>query len=232
MQTIEEVKKYIDREYWEEGDKSGYKDSFLDISWNCRWAQCFNQVIPIFGKKILDLGCGIGGFVSACNLWGADAYGVDLSNYAVSKHKSECERLHLPADRVFEGSCHDLSRWEPETFDIIYSNQVFEHIPKQYIDGMVAEIHRVTKHGAILWFGLQMPEKEGIVDPKCIDETHITLMPREWWDEKFLSQGVEKTDGFDKADDIDQALRETKTGQDNYSFFKEYDWRSLAYRKL
>lgn len=226
MRTLKEIKEYFDREYWEKGNKSGYKDKDFDLWWNGRWCQCFNRAIPLYGKRLLDLGCGIGGFVTMCNLFGADSYGVDLSEYAIEKYKREGKRLGLTWDRCFENSCHDLSRWPNNFFDIIYSNQVFEHIPEKLIDNLIKEIYRVSRKGAVLWFALQMPEdglhKKAKEDP---DKTHVTLYGRKWWDDKFRKIGLIP------APDIDIFLRKTVTEPDHYSFFEEFNWTTLVYRK-
>ncbi|MFH1759995.1 MAG: class I SAM-dependent methyltransferase, partial [bacterium] len=128
IKTLEEVRKYIDKEYWEAGTKSGYKDTDVcNWWWVNRWLQCFTQVIGVSDKRVLDLGCAMGGFVAGLLTWGADACGIDISDYAIRKGK---EKLSYLNDRIFQGSCHDLSGWPSEFFDVIYSNQVFEHIPE------------------------------------------------------------------------------------------------------
>lgn len=225
LTTIEEVKQYLDQDYWEKGNKSGYKDTYLNLWWNGRWCQCFNRAIPLYDKKLLDLGCGIGGFVTMCILFGADAFGMDLSSYAIKKYQEECRRLHLPFDRCSEGSCHDLSRWPDGYFDIIYSNQVFEHLPEQYVEEMIKEIYRVAKKGAVSWFSLQMPDKDDSRDINCKDQTHVTLKSKKWWNDKFIQKG------FREDKQIDELLQKIVTGYDHYSFFKEYGWRTLVYRK-
>jgi SAM-dependent methyltransferase len=225
LNTIEEIKQYLDKDYWEKGNKSGYRDTYLNLWWNGRWCQCLNRVIPLYDKRLLDLGCGIGGFVTVSVLFGADSYGVDLSRYAIEKYREECKKLHLPFDRCFEGSCHDLSRWPNEYFDIIYSNQVFEHLPEQYVDKMIAEIYRVAKKECICWFSLQMPDQDDIKDPNCKDETHVTLKSKRWWNDKFIKTG------FIEDRQTDELLHKVVTGYDHYSFFKEYQWRTLVYRK-
>jgi len=225
VKTLEQVRKYIDKEYWEAGTKSGYKDGVVcNWWWVNRWLQCFTQTIDIYDKKVLDLGCAMGGFVAGLLTWGADAYGIDISDYAIRKGKEELSYLK---NRIFQGSCHDLSIWPSEFFDVIYSNQVFEHIPEQHVDDLVKEIYRVCSRGSLLWFALQMPTSgHDVRGAEDIDETHITLYPPQWWDEKF------KRAGFIAAPDIDMALRRTCTGFDHYSFFKEYGWTTLVYKKV
>lgn len=224
VKTLEEVRKYLDKEYWENGTKSGYKGGpAVDWWWNNRWAQCFNQAIPIYDKKILDLGCGTGGFVASLVTFGADAYGIDLSDYAVEKAKKENSFLK---NRIFQGSAHDLSRWPNEYFDILYSNQVFEHVPEELINNLIKETYRVLKKEGVCWFAIHMPDVRDSAEDKEIDQTHITLYPRSWWIEKF------KAIGFKEDQNIDLLLRSTRTGYDHYSFFEDYHWETLVFRKI
>lgn len=83
------------------------------------------DVRRLAGKKTIDLGCGRNKLQSAV--------GVDV--------------LDLPGVDVVA----DLNRrlpFEDETFDIIHSNQVFEHV--QNLIGLVFECHRVLRPGGIL----------------------------------------------------------------------------------
>lgn len=224
FKTIEEVRKYLDKDYWENGQtlgKSGYEKFTINWWWVNRWLQCFIEAVPVKGKRVLDMGCGVGGMVAGFLTWGADAFGIDLSDYAIGKGISECEFL---SERLFQGSCHDLSKFPDLAFDIVYSNQVFEHIPEQYIDQMIHEIWRVTKWGGIGWFAFQMPEegRRGENDP---DETHITMHPRWWWEKKFLDRG------FNIDSSIDRRMRRVRTGPDSYSYFEYYQWATLVVRK-
>jgi len=224
MKTIEEIREYLDRDYWERGQslgKSGYENFSVNWWWVNRWLQCFTEVIPIKDRKVLDLGCGVGGMVAGFLTWGGDAYGIDLSDYAIEKGKTQCEFLK---GRLFQGSCHDLSMFPDNFFHIIYSNQVFEHVPEQHIPQMRGEIWRVMRWGGIGWFAFQMPVegRRGENDP---DETHVTMYPRQWWEEKFL--GV----GFTLDARIDRRMRKTRTGPDNYSYFEYYQWATLVVRK-
>ena len=43
----------------------------------------------------------------------------------------------------------ELIDYADATFDVVVSNQVFEHIPEEALDGAVAEIHRVLKPGGV-----------------------------------------------------------------------------------
>lgn len=95
------------------------------------------------GARVLDGGCGTGGYVIALRAVGADAYGVEHSAAKVAeyrKHSAEPERVRVG----------DLQRLdEPDgSFDIALLNEVLEHVPDE--SAALSEIHRVLRSGGTL----------------------------------------------------------------------------------
>lgn len=193
--NLESIRDYLQEDYWESGhDKkvSGYQNSYINWWWVNRWMQCFTSVFTVRDKKVLDLGCGYGSMVAGLVTWGADAYGIDISDYAIEKGKKEADYLR---NRIFQGSIHDLSRFEDNSFDLIYSNQVFEHLPEAYVEQLISEMMRVCRPGAKLWLAFVISEEEngtrGEDDP---DMTHINIHSMDWWRRRFFAAGfTEKT---------------------------------------
>lgn len=226
IKTLEDVKKYVDKDYWENGKSkncSGYENSTIEWWWNLRLFQCWNQAFPTRHKYILDMGCALGSFVAVLTAaGGAQAYGIDLSEYAIQKGQKLFNGLR---GRTSAGSIHDLSGFANNTFHYIYSNQVFEHLPEDLTINMIKEINRVLKPGGIIWAGLVLGDNgRGSEDP---DLSHINIHSREWWDERFLANG------FIKDEESRKKFSKTTAGPENpgYSFFKEYDWHNICYRK-
>ncbi|RME54040.1 MAG: class I SAM-dependent methyltransferase [Deltaproteobacteria bacterium] len=97
----------------------------------------------IWGKKVLDAGCGAGNGFFQYILNGADVTGVDLTQRSVDFINEKCRELSLPG-RAIQG---DLTKLPfPEgTFDQIFCRGVLHHMP----DGNLAlpEFHRVLKEG-------------------------------------------------------------------------------------
>jgi len=223
--TLEEVKEYVGRQYWEDGLNSGcsgYQNETINWWWFLRWHQCFNQVVPLRDRSFLDLGCALGSMVSvALAAGGCDAHGVDLSEYAIEKGHKLFEQI---TNRTHAGSIHDLSRFPDKRFDVIYSMQVFEHLPEELTSAMVNEITRVARDGALLWAGLVLGMGRSEDDK---DLSHINIHPKEWWDAKFLAHG------WIVDDETDRQLRQSTCGPDNpgFSYFKEYGWHTICYRK-
>src|ERR1700761_6392863 len=80
---------------------------------------------------ILDFGSGQGQFIALALENGVDVYGVDVAGIETS------DRVRLIVeDRIPFADC---------SFDVVISNQVFEHI--RHPRGFISEIHRVLKPG-------------------------------------------------------------------------------------
>lgn len=71
--------------------------------------------------KLLDIGCAMGYFVDLALKNGYDAYGIDVSDYAINIAKKTL------GDRVQEGTI-DTVKYTKNSFDIITLFDVFEHL--------------------------------------------------------------------------------------------------------
>ena len=103
------------------------------------------------GKRMLDIGCGIGRLTLAFAHKFGEAYGVDFSsnmiNLAREIHKDK-PKLSFDANN---GS--DLSIYQDNFFDFCYSYIVFHHIAKfEVIASYIREIDRVLKPGGLFMF--------------------------------------------------------------------------------
>jgi 2-polyprenyl-3-methyl-5-hydroxy-6-metoxy-1,4-benzoquinol methylase len=111
------------REYFDEVDARRYMVEphilrFADFE---RWR----------GKRVLEIGCGIGTDTSRFARAGAQVTAVDLSTRSIEIARQRME-VYGVADRVqfYPGSAEDLARIVPiETFDLIYSFGVIHHTP-------------------------------------------------------------------------------------------------------
>lgn len=95
----------------------------------------------------LDLGCGIGRIARSIAPVVQEYCGVDFSEEMIEKAKF----YHKDYSNVqfFVNNGRDLSIFEENTFDFVYSSLVFIHIQKEQIVGYVDEIYRVLKPGGI-----------------------------------------------------------------------------------
>lgn len=81
------------------------------------------------GKRVLEIGCGIGTDAINFARTGADYTGVELSSESLSLTKKRFEVFGLPG-RLLVGDAESLASLFPnETFDLIYSFGVLHHTP-------------------------------------------------------------------------------------------------------
>jgi len=99
--------------------------------------------------KILEVGCGIGSVVFELNKQGYDMTGTDISNAAI------VYGLKKYGDIRLEVQAAETLPYEDESFDVVLSFDLFEHIAQ--VDRHVSEVRRVLRSGGSYLF--QTPNK-------------------------------------------------------------------------
>lgn len=106
---------------------------------------------------------------------GVDAYGIDVSRYAVENAKPEVR------DRVKLGKAQEID-YPDNSFDLVTAFDVLEHIKEEEVPQVCAELLRVSKK----WVIVRVPTRE---EPGDLDAYHETIRPKAWWEEQFAAQG-------------------------------------------
>jgi ubiquinone/menaquinone biosynthesis C-methylase UbiE len=98
------------------------------------------QVVPLEGKKILDAGCGIGIYLGAFQAFTEDVWGVEVDEKRAHRAKEITPNVSVsPAEKLpFPDNC----------FDIVFSNEVLEHVENDR--QAVEEAVRVLRTGGHL----------------------------------------------------------------------------------
>ena len=153
-------------------------------------------LIPLAGKKILDVGCGEGGHLLEMEKWGArraDLAGIDLIESRVARARTRLGDQPGPdsSPDVRVGSASELP-WPAGRFDIVHQNTVFTSIIDDRMKRAVAgEILRVLKpDGVLIWYDFLFnnptnPHVKGIgareirsLFPDCVVRlSRVTLAP-------------------------------------------------------
>jgi SAM-dependent methyltransferase len=99
------------------------------------------------GGKVLDFGCGAGTFLALARQAGIDAHGCDSYEGCWGDTGNVPDPAIKPLIRQIVGGRIDFP---DESFDVIVSNQVFEHIDATAIGPALGEIGRLLKPGGWL----------------------------------------------------------------------------------
>jgi SAM-dependent methyltransferase len=97
----------------------------------------------VAGRRVLEIGCGMGTWTQIFAEWGCDVTAIDLTPYAVEMTRKRLELEGLKA-RVLEMDAGDI-QGASEEFDFIWSWGVIHHSP--HTEQIVREMIRVLRPG-------------------------------------------------------------------------------------
>lgn len=123
------------------------------------------------GARVLDYGCAKGFLVKALRWLHRDAWGYDISEYAIANADPEI-RPYV-----------STSPWEGRD-DFCIAKDVFEHVPEDELVKVMAGLR------GILFAVIPLGEN-GQYRAKAnnLDVTHVLCMPEEWWVRFFMRCG-------------------------------------------
>lgn len=125
-----------------------------------------NELIAKYGQvKILDIGTGCGFLVKTLREKGCDAWGLEISDYAVA---NSCDPEH-----VRKGDVRDIPY--ASGFDVVFSQGLWSYLPKQDIQKAWKECKRVGKKQ---WHKIDTTQCE-------YHDYFLTYESQEWWDNQF-----------------------------------------------
>jgi len=161
--------------YYMNGIESGLSN-YVDYKWlpelTLPMAKSFMQIFGVEkGDTVLDVGCSRGYFVKALREHHVEAFGVDISEWAIKN----CD-----ADVI--GCVFNKLEHCPSPFDYIFSKDTFEHIPTEELTKMLGELLCICMEAAIFIVPLAKSEGGEYIYPNDeLDKTHIHRKTLQGW---------------------------------------------------
>ena len=122
-------------------------------------------------ESVLEVGCAMGYLVGRLRRKNIDAYGVDVSGYAVGKAPTDVRGF------LTVGSVDSLP-FADKAIDMVVCFSTLEHIPTEKLDAAIRELRRVAEWGIVAI----TPGDDPHFDE---DITHRTKRPLSWWRKQF-----------------------------------------------
>jgi 2-polyprenyl-3-methyl-5-hydroxy-6-metoxy-1,4-benzoquinol methylase len=150
-------------------------------------------LVPAQCRRVLDVGCGAGGFgeslkrIREIEVWGIEPV------------KSAAEQAASKLDYVIHGSFDSESKLAPHTFDCVIFNDVLEHMvtPEQALryarcllapqGVVVASIPNIGNYGTV--WQLLYHARWDYTDSGVLDRTHLRFFTKSSIEKMFKSEG-------------------------------------------
>jgi SAM-dependent methyltransferase len=130
-------------------------------------------------RTVLDVGCALGFLVEALRDRGVEAFGLDLSSYAIGQ-VHERARPYCWVASVLDPL--------PERYDLIICHEVLEHLPPEDADAAVARLCGATDD--VIFSST----------PDGYDEdTHLNVQPIDYWASLFARHGFVRDLEFNRT---------------------------------
>lgn len=186
-------------DYFETLDNGdGYQDSTM-------WEDIAHAIKEVFGIvdktdrssqiHLVDVGCAKGYLVRHLRRRGFDAWGVDISKYAID---------HAPEDtatwlRLYDITSKDPSFFGNDSFNMAVCLETMEHIPEPQVDLALTNILNLVEPGSQVVFTICTEDQPGW----DTDPTHVTIRSHDWWQFRLEQNGYGyNSDDIRKQNDL------------------------------
>jgi SAM-dependent methyltransferase len=172
------------------------------------WFQFFggiaNRIVSdLCPHTVLDAGCAIGLLVEELRKREVEAFGLDISDYAIGEVHESVKPY------CWVGSVTDPF---PQRYDLIVSMEVLEHMPKNLAEVALENMCRHTDQ--VLFSSSPFDYKEA---------THYNVQPPEYWAEQFARHGFFRDVDFDAYFVTPWAVLFRRNSTPSHLMIKDYE---------
>lgn len=165
-------KELYDRDYFIGGNKSNYGD-YKEAGGVMK--ELSEMIFKLFKpKSLLDIGCAYGYVPIYLRKIGVEAYGIDISDFAIAQGNK---------NYLVVGDATDLHPFKDRQFEVVIASELMEHIPEVKIDKAIEEAKRVSKRFIIYLIAMTgFTSHDSVHDH---DISHVSMKNRKFWLKKF-----------------------------------------------
>ena len=185
---------------------------------NAHWRSFFAGVVDsivaeLQPRSALDMGCGPGLLVEALRERGVEAWGIDISEYAIER-VPEAVRPYCRVASITD----ELER----DYDLIVCIEVIEHLPEHLAD---AAVGNMTRHAKSVLFSSSPDD--------FIDPSHQNVKPSEYWIGLFGRHGFYRDLELDASFVTRHAVCLRRLDGSPLSVIRDYErWYSRLSREI
>lgn len=151
-------------------DEQGGGNYIKDAKFQKFFENVADHIVEKFApKKVLDVGCAAGYLVGALRKRGVDAYGIDISSYAIAQVQTEIKKYCAVHDVV-----EPLPAEFPTKYDLVICIEVLEHLYEEQGKKAIANLCHYSDR--VLF--TSTPDD---ID----DQTHVNVQRLEYWGRIF-----------------------------------------------
>ena len=133
-------------------------------------------IVPIAGKRVLDIGCGGGILADSMARKGADVLGVDLAEKALKVAQLHALEADTRGVKYREVSAEALAVEQPGSFDVVTCMEMLEHVPEP--GSIVQACADLVKPGGWVFFSTINRNPKSFIFAIVGAEYLLGLLPR------------------------------------------------------
>lgn len=167
---MNKIEKLYNGEYFSPCQESGYPYGYVP-EYRYLAKSLYQKFKP---GTALDIGCATGNLVQRLVELGVDAYGIDVSEYAISQAghiKNRLKQVDISSEKL---------PFQSNYFDLVTMLEVIEHVENE--ENIMNEINRLLRHDGVVYITTPTPEAPPIPE-------HINIHDKNYWLNLFEKHG-------------------------------------------